>query len=230
MIPGIVASAAAGVPANDPYWANVSALLHADGADGSTTFTDQTGKTWTATGTTQIDTAESRFGGASCLNGSNAYVGTAAHADFGFGTGPYTLELWVRRSSGDSGATGDYPLLEFRTSTGQRALFYLAPTTRALSFFDTTNTYTAGTAPALNTWAHVAFTNDGTSLRAFLNGVTQWTQTNSANFGATRPVRIGANFNASAALIGHWDECRITKGVARYTADFAPPSSAFPNS
>ena len=42
-------------------------LLHCNGTDGSTTFTDEIGKTVTANGNAQIDTAQSKFGGASGL-------------------------------------------------------------------------------------------------------------------------------------------------------------------
>lgn len=37
-------------------------LLHMNGTDASTTFTDESGKTWTAGGNAQIDTAQSKFG------------------------------------------------------------------------------------------------------------------------------------------------------------------------
>ena len=51
----------------DPYFANVSLLLHCDGSDASTTFTDSSsnGHTVTASNDAQIDTAQSKFGGAS---------------------------------------------------------------------------------------------------------------------------------------------------------------------
>ena len=59
------------------------ALLHMDGADTSTTFTDESGKTWTANGNAQIDTAQSVFGGASGLfDGTGDYLSASDHADW----------------------------------------------------------------------------------------------------------------------------------------------------
>jgi hypothetical protein len=43
------------------------ALLHMNGADTSTTFTDEAGTAWTAAGNAQIDTAQKVFGTASGL-------------------------------------------------------------------------------------------------------------------------------------------------------------------
>jgi hypothetical protein len=72
----------------DPYWSSVVSLLHFDGANASTTFTDQTGKTWSAYGGVQIDTAQSKFGGASGLfNGASDYITTPSTAELTFGAG-----------------------------------------------------------------------------------------------------------------------------------------------
>ncbi|MGE3298622.1 MAG: phage tail protein, partial [Porticoccaceae bacterium] len=72
----------------DPYWNNVVALLHMDGTNGSTTFTDQKGHTFTATGNAQISTAQSKFGGASALfDGTGDLVSSADHADWALGAG-----------------------------------------------------------------------------------------------------------------------------------------------
>lgn len=84
----------------DPYWANVVSLLHMDGANGSTTFTDQKGKTWTPNGNVQISTAQSVFGGSSAaFDGVNDSLSIASHADFGFGTGDWTVECFVRQTT-----------------------------------------------------------------------------------------------------------------------------------
>ena len=85
-------------PTNDPYWANVVLLLHMDGTDGSTTFTDSSSyaRAMTAAGNAQIDTAEFKFGTASGLfDGTGDSVQTPNGADFQF-LGDFTVEAWVR--------------------------------------------------------------------------------------------------------------------------------------
>lgn len=211
----------------DPYWANVVSLLHFDGADGSTTFIDEKGATWTVGGGAQIDTAQSQFGGASGqFSAAGDYIGRAAHADFGFGTGDFTVEAWVRRPTATA---ADWPIFDFRTAGAQNGLFYLSPTTGLLTYYNGGTSGGSGSAPAVDTMTHVAWARSGTTLRAFLNGVQQWATTMSGDFGSTRPCRIGGNFAGSAVASGHIDEARITKGVARYTSNFTPPTGPFPN-
>src|SRR5690606_17008690 len=80
----------------DPYWANVSALLHFDGEDESTTFTDETGRIWTPGGDAKISTTGPKFGtGCGLFDGDGDYLTTASSDGFAFGTGDYTIEAWV---------------------------------------------------------------------------------------------------------------------------------------
>ena len=73
--------------------AYTKSLLHFDGTDASTTFTDESGKTWTAHGNAQIDTAQSVFGGASgYFDGSGDYITTPDRADFDFDGQQFTSD------------------------------------------------------------------------------------------------------------------------------------------
>ena len=83
-----------------------------------------------------------------------------------------------------------------------------------------------------NTWVHIAVTSDGTTLRAFVDGTLQTdTHTTVSDFTQTTTTyRIGARYNSGAAglytLTGFFSDVRFTKGLARYTANFTPPSAA----
>lgn len=83
-------------------------LLHTDGTDGSTTFTDSSlsPKTISVFGNAQVDTAQSKFGGASALfDGTGDYL-TGSSADFAFGTNDFTIDFWMRR--GTQAGTANY--------------------------------------------------------------------------------------------------------------------------
>jgi hypothetical protein len=70
--------------------------LQFGGADASTTFTDDTGKTWTAFGNAQIDTA---LGDQRGLFDSGDYITTPNHTDLVFGTGDFIIRFTVRWNS-----------------------------------------------------------------------------------------------------------------------------------
>lgn len=232
-------------PAGDPHWANVVALLHFDGTDGSTTFIDETGKTWTPAGNAQIDTAQSKFGGASGLfDGNGDWLYHGATADFDFGTGDFTIECWLRRASytddyqgifasDTSTFTNDsHTLLVFGDSTGLSSAIR-----RRISIggkvLDENAANIVGGELALDTWYHVAATRSGNTFRLFLDGVLQGssTYTGTMNFNGGGGTRIGSNrWDGSNGEYHGWiDELRITKGIARYTANFTVPDAAFPN-
>lgn len=234
-------AAGGGGGGSDPYWANVVSLLHFNGTDGSTTFTDETGKTWTAYGDAQIDTAQSKFGGASGLfDGSSDRVETGDHSDFNFGSGDFTVECWFR----ESGAGAIRQIVgQHTTQSTTNSSFLILSDNRQLgvgvglggSFTSIINT---DGQHSLDTWIHVAMVRDGTTLRLFVDG----SQKNSTNISttavndSTRPVTIGVVMANSGPDPGNYyyngyvDELRITKGVARYTSNFTPPSAPFPDS
>jgi len=83
----------------DAYWSNVVLLMHLDGSDGSTTFTDaKNGRTVTGNGSPALGTAQSKFGGASLnLASGTKRLEMADDADWTPGaSGPYCVEAWHR--------------------------------------------------------------------------------------------------------------------------------------
>src|SRR3990167_4126243 len=81
-------------------YANTQLLLHCDGTDASTTFTDSgnTVHTVTANNSAQIDTAQKKFGTASGLfaSATSDNLSVPDHADWDFGTSDFTIDFWFR--------------------------------------------------------------------------------------------------------------------------------------
>lgn len=217
--------------ATDPHFANVVALLHMNGVDGSTTFTDVTGKTWTANGNAQIDTAFAKFGSASMLlDGNGDYLSTASHADFGFGTGDFTVEGWFRRTAQNTNGF----LADFRVSAGNSFVVWCSQgsNTNRLGY---SNELGTGFVASATQWTdqqfiHWAVSRDSGTVRGFMSGALVFTTTDSRTFASPQGVYLGSGTGANLGAIGSLDEVRITKGVARYTAAFTPPTAAFPDS
>lgn len=223
----------AGSP-TDPNWANVSSLLHFDGTDGSTTLTDQKGKTWTAAGNAQIDTAQSKFGTASCLyDGSGDYIYGNGSTDFAFGSGDFTVELWVRPAA----LTGPHILFDFRpagTNSGDYPYCYIDATNIVYNT-NATDRIVAAHGISTGSWVHIALARASNVARVFVGGTQKgsgYTNAQSMLVGTNRPTfgATGGNTAGQFGFNGHHDDIRITKGVARYTANFTPPTAAFPDS
>ena len=224
----------AGGAETDPNFSSVVALLHMNGTDASTTFTDVIGKTWTAVGNAQIDTAQSKFGGASGLfDGTGDYITTPDHADFNF-TGNFTVEMWVRLAA----ATATYEIFGHGDSTDGAHLFLeFDGSARGLYFqvraagspvVDVTQGATTGW--STNTWYHVAVTRATNDWYVFRDGTQLATVNDASGYGDySTTVQLGA-FNGGNVLNGWIDDARVTKGVARYTGNFSAPTSAFPDS
>jgi hypothetical protein len=220
------------VPA-DPYFANVTLLLHCNGTNGSTTFTDVKGHTVTPIGNAQISTAQSKFGGASGLfDGSGDYISVTDAADISMGSSDFTIEGWAYFAAGASPNC----IYDKRATFTARGLAIFRDTDNNL-YFAAGNSDTAawevflsGAAPT-GAWLHYAFVRSGSAWYAFVNGTQVGTTT--ASF-AVDDGGVNLFFGIlrdtiSYPLNGNLDDIRITKGVARYTANFTPPSAQFPD-
>lgn len=210
-------------------------LLHMD-----TTFTDESGKVWTANGNAQIDTAQSKFGGASGLfDGTGDYIETPYTADHNTGAGDLTVDSWVRFNSVATIQT----LFARRTSNPSQqdlfSIYWYQPTGRlyfhAISSTVTRAEYSFAWTPSTATWYHIAIVRNGTNLYMFLNGVSQsltvGTAVSTNNLDPTfgNPVSvIGRYGNYNDFYMNGWiDEFRFSKGIARWTANFIPPTSEY---
>jgi len=213
-------------------------LIHAEGDDASTNIKDYgaTGHTITTNGNAQISTAQSKFGDSSIyFDGTGDYLSIPNSADWHFGTGDFTIEMQVyfnstdvkevlicqkRSDESDQGFNLyiDSDLLYFRYRSGESVGAW-------------TDIYNASWIPSINTWYHVAVIRNGNTIQSYVDGAalssshdcTSDTLVNSGEL-----VRIGANAGGVEYLDGYIDELRVTKGIARWTGPFTPPTAPYP--
>ena len=220
-------------PLVDPYFNYVSLLLHGNGTNGSTTFTDSSsyGHTVTANGNAQISTAQSKFGGASMyFDGNGDYLALAQDSSLNFGSGDFTFELWVYILSqtidmlvGSSSAYSNVQLLRInRLGNYEDLSLFLNG-----KFFLIQNS-----GVTVNSWHHLALTRSGTTVRVFVDGTLAGSTTSNH---ALAVDKIGAFYyqgnlySMPYYFKGYMDDLRVTKGVARYTSNFTPPTAPFPD-
>jgi len=211
-----------------------SLLLHFDGTNGSTTFTDSgpNALAVTAYGNAAISTADSKFGGGSAyFDGDGDYLTVPASNGLEFGSGDFTIELWFIAdeqqaqyagliSKGQAGSVDpDAWSLEFNSPT--ELAFWL--------WVDSAGIGASGVTAGV--WHHVALTRDGSTLRMFLDGVLTESRTTTSTIAsnASGSLHIGSGWYAPASrsFTGYIDELRIVKGTAVYTANFTPPTAPF---
>jgi hypothetical protein len=209
-----------------------TALFHLDGTNGSTTFTEEKGKTVTNTGSVTVSTAQSKFGGASGLFGSGKYLSVPNSADLNMGTGNFTIEAFIYptavgpsyifQKDGQSGVNFEQYQLMMDASRQLVAVVSNAAASGAAT------TLTSAATVTLNTWSHVALERLGNVFTVYLNGVSVATATVSIDLTSTNlPLRIGTDRTLASSFTGHIDEIRISKGTARYGGAFTPPTAAF---
>ncbi len=240
----VLGSSAQAAPPSDGYDQYVVALLHLNGADGSTTFTDLDGHTWNRDGSAQIDTDQSVFGGASLLLNAPTYnaIYSSDSADWwlddGSNSNAWTVDYWVR-FNGDPGAGTAGMLMQLQ---GAGDLWQLFLQNNALVF----QVRSAGSDivlisnawnPAGDTWYHVAIVKEGTTgYKFFINGTqigsTQTDTSTIPNFagGAGANVIIGYYVDSGGNVTfftGWMDEPRLSKGIARWTSNFTPPTEEY---
>jgi hypothetical protein len=94
------------------------------------------------------------------------------------------------------------------------------------------STTTQNVSVNITTWAHVVFQRKGTLKQIFLNGVkvSEVTQaaTNISDYDVTTYMGGGGSASDTLGYYGQVDGFRITRGVARYSSDFTPPTTQFP--
>jgi hypothetical protein len=218
----------------DQYYPSCSLLMHLNGANGSTTFTDNSPspKTATANNGAVISTAQSKFGGASGLfDGTDDYVTVPDNSVFDFGSGNFTIEYWEYRTS-STAAKGTIS----RNNNSQSPWLLGWPNAGNVTFYASTNGSSWDVADGIsmgvittNVWTHYAVTRQGSTFRTFQNGIQISTFTSAATlYAGAAPLQIG-RYNSVNYYIGYLDELRLTKGVARYTGNFTPQTSEFPN-
>ena len=215
--------------------------MHCDGTDSSTTFTDVMGKTVTPNGNAHIHTGEKKFGSASCLlDGNSDYLSVTYGSSLSLISGDFTIECWIYpialtaanmeiiNKDGVSGTS--YAQYDFAINSSGKLIAFLGNgngvSPSGQSFGPSGTTVTTGA------WHHVALVKTGSVCMGFLDGVQEWTTTITATmYEGSKALLIGyqTGVGATAYFNGYIDDIRITKGVARYTATFTPPTAAFPD-
>lgn len=230
----------------DPYWEHVVALLHFDGPDGSTTFTDATGRAWTPTNC-ELDTAETLIDGAAGLfpgPGTPGYLGTSK-TGLAVSSNDFCIEATIKPTA--MPASGRVATI---VSTGRLAApdyygirFFFEPDGKLRCYISYNGTsigidlLSSAGIISVGTRSRVALARVGSTVRIFHEGVIVASAAISGSIYMpsadmayiARAVDRDSTTSLQGIYQGRMDEFRWTIGVGRYTANYTPLDRAFPD-
>jgi hypothetical protein len=209
--------------------ANTMLLLHCDGSDSGTTFTDSSTRprhTITANGNVANSRAQEKIGTSSIyFDGSGDYLSCADSSDWDFlSASGYTAEAWYKPTThagtdfiiGQSVDGNNYWMLGHEDGAGLRFESY--------SGGGLVLNITGGEITDTN-WHHIAVVRDSNDVEIFKDGTSVATGTTSSTATFAGQLRIGEGA-AHGAMDGYLDEIRLSN-TARYTSSFTPSTTAF---
>jgi len=207
-----------------------------DGSNGATSTSDLSNQNHTITvNGAQISSAQSKFGGTSLLlDGSNDYLSIGGSEwNSNLDSGDFTVEFWIRLD-----ALGDQRIISnYNGNNGWGVAMWSGG--GGTNYFDgfwyngswqyiqygISGNYTT---PSVDTWYHLAFVRNGNDWSLYLNGTAENTRTVSGSITSSSlgNLQVGRRQDGIQYVDGYIDDLRITKGLARYTSNFTPPTTA----
>lgn len=235
-----------GVPGNDAF---AKILLHMDGANGGTTFTDANAggvsATWSVVSSASLTTANKKFGSASYQGAVNSFIKSNQTSVYWPGSGDFTIDFWFRldasttatrqvlavyggsTNDGTSGAQSGCLL----TYLGNGSLSFNLISAGVLSMGNAA--YSGFSTKMDGNWHHLEVNRSGSTPNIFIDGVSSVTSSAAiSGTMATSPtftINVGGSPTPSFTnpTLGNIDEFRYSVGIARHTANFTPPTGPY---
>ena len=192
-------------------------------------------------GNAQISTSVKKYGtGSLAFDGTGDWLRPPLTPQAALGSGDFTVEFWARVT--DTGIAFDFcgtATWGYYIGAGKSGWSVSFASSLVSFSYQSNNSYViatnfSGTGLSANTWYHIAIVRSSGVIKCYINGVASATTiSSSANIASnTYGVWVGTAGDGDTygyLMNGYIDDLRITKGYARYTANFTPPTAAFPN-
>ena len=234
VVKGTAVYASAFTPPTAPLTAITGTSLLLKGANAGIIDKSQSAQAITLNGDVKSSTTQYKYLTSSmyfdpAATSATNYI-TAKNCDAGFSTGDFTVECWIwPESVSTSYSTSSLAtILDLDVSVNSgTGWFALHQNNAGLQFAsNSTAVINATSGLTAQQWNHVAVVRNGTTVTVYIDGVSQNTVTNSSVIGSVRDLYIGRQAGQARWYEGYISDVRITKGLARYTAAFTPPTAA----
>ena len=190
---------------------------------------DRTGSNVLETvGNAQVDTTTFKYGTGSLeFDGTGDYLVTTSNEAFNFGTTEdFTIECWAQYDGTSN--TGIWQTSSTPGPEGSQQLGLVWYQDKIYSIIKASGTNTGSPTVSANTWYHLAVVRYNGTTNVYLDGTSIKSVSDTYNYTGRPYFVIGGYSTTSYLMNGYIDDFRITKGIARYTANFTPPTKALP--
>jgi hypothetical protein len=199
--------------------------LHIKGTDASIIDKSQ-GSNLKLVGNTTGSTTQAKFSNTKSMlfpTSSGDYLQTTLSETIG--TSQFTIECWVRRDT-LGGPEGVFGIDTTALPAGTNGLaVYTGGTPYNWGFFINGTQTNTTTAPSAGTWYHLALVRDANNLvTMYIDGTSIDSDTYTDSIDGN-VLTIGVYYTGTFGWNGNIQDFRITKGLARYTANFTPPTA-----
>jgi hypothetical protein len=211
--------------------ANTLVLLHMDGVNAGTTFTDSSPVPLTVTvNNTTTTTSEKKFGTAGGdFTVTGSYLSVPATASLNFAANAsFTFDAWYKVPS--AGATLNNRFFQKGSNHANGYGLFMSATNIYFGYEDANVVgFARNLVVGTGNWHHIAVVRNVDAVAIYLDGVSKDTATsgtaanhNAATYLAASPSSAGSDDRWN----GYMDEFRISN-VARWTSGFTPETSAY---
>ena len=160
------------------------------------------------------------------FDGSSDYISAPTNKLFGFSTNDFTVEFWVYFNDVNN------PISIYSNLSSVSGLQpHLYVYQNAIRYYTAVGDRIVSSSVSTGQWYHVALSRSSSSTKLFINGTQSGSTYSDGNdYGLSQPLGIGTYWNSgspvtSQNLNGYMQGLRVTKGLARYTANFTPPTA-----
>jgi len=182
-------------------------------------------------GDAQVDTSVFKYGtGSMQFDGTGDYlIPGDSSSHLALGTGDFTIEWWQYFTPD----LGFETVIDYRPASVNTSSYFVMfhSSSTNLQFYAGSDRINATVANSQ--WQHIACVRSNGTTKIYVDGTqsgVSYVDSNDYLLADRRPFLFAQGFQeGSTPFNGYIDDFRITKGVARYTANFTPPEAKLPN-
>ncbi|BFT94413.1 hypothetical protein MNSC_04210 [Minisyncoccus archaeophilus] len=223
-----------GIPTSVTTDSNTVLLMHMDGIDNGTVFSDQTGKSIYRYGNTKTVIPTKKFGSASAyFDGDGDYISIPGSSDLNFGLGDFTIDIWINISEIPINAGIVQSKNYYKEGFNGNWNFRITSLSSiAFASYDGVSNpewkeFAISPTLSLGNWYHFAMIRRGDVGYFLKDGILIGEMPLLKNLSdGVNGLTIGSDRNV-IYFNGYIDELRISKGIARWVSDFSFPNSHY---